>query len=426
MGRVWTDEYRLQLWLRIEIAACEGWARLGRVPAAALENIKAKAAFSWERVQEIEKTTNHDVLAFTTNVAEYVGDDAKYIHLGLTSSDVLDTALALQLTAAADILLGRLDELAAALREQALAHKYTLQIGRTHGIHAEPVTFGLKFALWFCEMKRQRERLVHAREDIRTGKISGAVGTFANVDPRVEEHVCRTLGLNAAPVSTQIIQRDRHAFFVMTLAGIGATLEKIATELRNLQRTDIGEVEESFSKGQKGSSAMPHKKNPITGERICGMARLLRGYALTALENVALWHERDISHSSAERVILPDATIALDYMLAKTTALIRGLRVYPEQMQANIEKTHGLIFSQRLMLALVDKGLSREDAYALTQKNAMAAWENQSSFCDYALADAEIAQRLSGEEIKALFDYAYHTAQVDEIFRRAGLTESKA
>ncbi|MDR1069599.1 MAG: adenylosuccinate lyase [Gracilibacteraceae bacterium] len=423
MGRLWTDEYRLELWLRIEIAACEGWARLGRVPAASLENIKARAAFSWERVREIEKTTNHDVLAFTTNVAEYVGEDAKYIHLGLTSSDVLDTALALQLTAAADLLLARMDELAAALREKALAYKFTLQIGRTHGVHAEPVTFGLKFALWFDEIKRQRKRLVHAREDVRAGKISGAAGTFANVDPRVEEHVCRALGLKAAPVSTQIIQRDRHAFFVTVLAGIGATLDKIATELRHLQRTEVREVEENFTKGQKGSSAMPHKKNPVTGERISGMARLLRGYAVTALENVALWHERDISHSSAERVILPDAAIALDYMLAKTTALVSGLRVYPEQMKENLEKTRGLIFSQRVMLALVDKGMSREDAYALTQKNAMAVWEGQSSFHERVLADADIRRRLSEEEIAALFDYGCHTAQVEEIFRRAGLAE---
>jgi adenylosuccinate lyase len=424
MGRVWTDEYRLALWLRIEIAVCEGWAKLGRIPPAAVENIKAKASFSLTRVQEIEKITNHDVLAFTTNVAEYVGDDAKYIHLGLTSSDVLDTALALQLTTAADILLGRIDDFMAALRAQALAHKYTLQIGRTHGIHAEPITCGLKFALWHDEMRRQRERLVHAREDIRAGKISGAVGTFANVDPRVEEHVCQTLGLKAAPVSTQIIQRDRHAFFVAVLAGVGATLDKIATELRNLQRTDIHEAEEAFAQGQKGSSAMPHKKNPITGERISGMARLLRGYALTALENVALWHERDISHSSAERVILPDAAIILDYMLSKAAALVRNLRFFPEQMLSNIEKAHGLIFSQRVMLALVDKGLSREDAYALVQKNAMAAWDSRRSFRDHVLADRDVMDRLSEAEVAALFDYEYHTARVDEIFRRAGLTAS--
>jgi adenylosuccinate lyase len=279
----------------------------------------------------------------------------------------------------------------------------------------------MKFALWHDEMLRQRERLVHAREDVRAGKISGAVGTFANVDPRVEEHVCRVLGLKAAPVSTQIIQRDRHAFFVTVLAGIGATLDKIATELRNLQRTDVHEAEEAFAPGQKGSSAMPHKKNPITGERISGMSRLLRGYALAALENVALWHERDISHSSAERVLLPDATIALDYMLAKATALVRGLRVFPEQMRENIEKVHGLIFSQRVMLALVDKGVSREDAYALVQKNAMLSWDNKRSFQDYVLGDAEIRRHLSETEVAALFDYGYHTARVDEIFRRAGL-----
>lgn len=331
MGRVWTDQHRLELWLKIEIAACEGWSKIGKIPEEAVRVIREKASFSWERVKEIEEITHHDVLAFTTNVAENVGEPAKYIHLGLTSSDVLDTALSLQMVEAADILLKKLQRLEAALKTRALEHKDTLMMGRTHGIHAEPITMGLKFALWYEEIKRQTRRMEFAREEIRVGKISGAVGTFANVDPQVEEWVCASLGLSPAPISTQVLQRDRHAFYVTTLAGVASSLDRIATELRNLQRTDVHEVEEPFAKGQKGSSAMPHKKNPITGERICGMARVIRGNAQTALENVSLWHERDISHSSAERIILPDSTIALDYVLEKMIKLIEGLRVFPEK-----------------------------------------------------------------------------------------------
>lgn len=421
MGKIWKDEYRLQLWLKIEIAACEGWAEIGKIPQAAVRVIKEKAAFSWERVKEIEETTHHDVLAFLTNVAENVGDEAKYIHLGLTSSDVLDTALSLQLVEATDILEKKLDKLIDVLGAKALQYKDTLQMGRSHGIHAEPITFGLKFALWYEEMKRQKERLLFAKEEIRVGQISGAVGTFANVDPRVEEWVCRELGLKPAPVSTQIIQRDRHAFYVSVLAGIACSLDKIATEIRNLQRTDVHEVEEPFAKGQKGSSAMPHKKNPIIAERICGMARLIRGNAQVALENVALWHERDISHSSAERVILPDSTIALDYILQKMTQTLEGLRVFSEQMLENIEKVYGLIFSQRVMLALVEKGVSRETAYAWVQRNALKAWDTRSSFQDYVLKDAEIQGVLNPEEVAELFDYAYHTKNIDYIFRRVGL-----
>jgi adenylosuccinate lyase len=421
MGKIWTDEHRLELWLKIEIAACEGWAKLGKIPQEAVEVIREKASFSWERVQEIEEITHHDVLAFLTNLSETVGDEAKYIHLGLTSSDVLDTALSLQMVEAADILLNKLEKLEAALKKRALEHKDTLMMGRTHGIHAEPITLGLKFALWYEEIKRQKARMNYAREEVRVGKISGAVGTFANIEPEVEEWVCQALDLNPAPVSTQVLQRDRHAFYLTTLAGVASTLDKIATELRNLQRTDVHEVEESFAKGQKGSSAMPHKKNPITGERISGLARVIRGNAQTALENVALWHERDISHSSAERVILPDSTIALDYMLHKMTQLIEGLQVYPEQMLENIGKVVGLIFSQRVMLTLVEKGISRENAYAWVQRNAMKAWDTKVEFKTLVLNDTEIREYLNEEEISGLFDYGYHTKHVDTIFKRAGL-----
>ncbi len=421
MGKVWTDEHRLTLWLQVEIAACEGWAKVGKIPPEAVKVIREKAAFTWERVKEIEDITQHDVIAFLTNVAENVGDEAKYIHMGLTSSDVLDTALSLQLVEASDIILGKIEKLITVLGRRAKEHRDTLMMGRTHGIHAEPITLGLKFALWYDEMIRQKQRLVFAREEIRVGKISGAVGTFANVHPKVEEWACLQLNLKPAPVSTQIIQRDRHAFYVTTLAGIASTLDKIATELRNLQRTDVREVEEAFAKGQKGSSAMPHKKNPITPERISGLARLLRGNAQVALENVALWHERDISHSSAERVILPDSTIALDYMLHKMIRLIDGLEVFPEQMKANIDKVCGLIFSQRVMLALVDKGMSRETAYEWVQRNALIAWETKEDFKVLVLRDAEISKYLTEEEVHTLFDYTYHTKHVIDIFKRVGL-----
>lgn len=421
MGKIWEDENRLSLWLEIEIAACEGWAKVGKIPEEAVQVIKEKAAFSWDRVKEIEETTQHDVLAFLTNVAENVGDEAKYIHLGLTSSDILDTALSLQLVQASDILLKKIDKLIEVLALKALQYKNTLQIGRSHGIHGEPITFGLKFALWYEEMKRQKERLLFAKEEIRVGQISGAVGTFANVDPVVEEWVCRSLRLKPASVTTQIIQRDRHAFYVSVLAGIASSLDKVATEIRNLQRTDVHEVEEAFAKGQKGSSAMPHKKNPITAERICGLSRVLRANAQVALENVALWHERDISHSSAERVILPDSTIALDYILQKTIQMLEGLRVFPEQMLENIEKVYGLIFSQRVMLSLVDKGISREESYAMVQRNAMKAWDTRSSFKEYVLQDKEIREVLTSEEVEELFDFGYHTKNIDYIFKRIGL-----
>lgn len=423
MGKIWQDEYRLSLWLKIEISACEGWARIGKIPPEAVEVIKNKAAFSWDRVKEIEETTHHDVLAFLTNVAENVGDEAKYIHLGLTSSDVLDTAFSLQLVEASDLLLAKIDSLIEILGRKAIEYKDTLQMGRSHGIHAEPITLGLKFALWYDEFRRQKERLLSAREEIRVGQISGAMGTFANVDPQVEEWVCRRLGLKPAPVSTQIIQRDRHAFYLGVLAGIASSLDKVATEIRNLQRTDVHEAEEPFAKGQKGSSAMPHKKNPIISERICGMARLVRANAQVALENVALWHERDISHSSAERVIFPDSTIILDYMLHKMIQIIEGLRVFPDQMLKNMEKVFGLVFSQRVMLALIDKGMSREESYALIQRNALQAWEKKENFKELVLADKDIMRLLNEELIEELFDYRYHTRNIDYIFKRVGLLD---
>ena len=421
MGGIWTDEHRLTLWLKIEIAACEGWAKLGKIPKEAVEVIREKASFSWERVQALEEVTQHDVLAFLTNVAENVGDEAKYIHLGLTSSDVLDTALSLQLVEAADLLLTKMEGLEVVLCRRALEHRDTIMMGRTHGIHAEPITFGLKIAVWYEEIRRQKRRLAFAREEIRVGKISGAVGTFANVDPQVEAHVCQVLDLEPALISTQILQRDRHACFMTALAGIASSLDKMATEIRNLQRTDVHEVEEAFGKGQKGSSAMPHKKNPITPERICGMARVVRANAQVALENVALWHERDISHSSAERMILPDSTIALDYMLHKMTQLMDRLQVYPEQMKENIDKGYGLIFSQRVMLTLVEKGVSRENAYALVQRNAMEAWNTKEQFQSLLNRDPKIREFLDEQEISTLFDYAYHTKHVGDIFKRLGL-----
>ncbi|HEX3016094.1 MAG TPA: adenylosuccinate lyase [Desulfobacteria bacterium] len=423
MGAIWADESRFSKWLKIEVLACEAWAELGKIPTEAVQVIKAKAAFQVDRIAEIEEVTRHDVLAFLTNVAENVGDEAKYIHLGMTSSDVLDTSLAMQMVEAADIILAKLETFAAVLKEQAVKYKDYMMMGRTHGIHAEPVTLGLKFALWYDEVNRNIERMQHARKNIAVGKISGAVGTFANIDPRVEEHVCAKLGLKPAPASTQILQRDRHAEYLTTLAVIASSLDKFATELRNLQRTDIHEVEEPFAKGQKGSSAMPHKKNPITCERVAGLARVLRGNAVAALENVALWHERDITHSSVERVIIPDSTIALDYTLSKLTWVVKNLVVYPENMHANMEKTLGLIFSQRVMLTLVEKGTARETAYALVQRNALESWRTQEKFKDLVLRDQEIMAILSPAEVEGLFDYSYHTKNIDYILRRTGVLE---
>lgn len=421
MSAIWSEENKFQKWLDTEVAACEALAHLGRIPSEALDQIKEKAGFDVERISEIEKVTRHDVLAFLTAVAEKVGDASKYIHLGMTSSDVLDTSLAVQMKEACGLLISRVEELMSEIGEKALEHKYTLMIGRSHGVHAEPITFGLKMALWYTELGRDLVRLQRARDVVSVGKISGAVGTMANIDPRVEEYVCAKLGLKPAEISTQIVQRDRHAELMSALAITASSLDKFATEIRGLQRTEILEVEEPFVKGQKGSSAMPHKRNPVVCERISGLARVIRGNSQAALEDIVLWHERDISHSSVERIILPDSTILLDYMLVKFTAIMKGLIVYPENMLANLNKTKGLIFSQRVLLALVGKGLLREEAYALVQRNALAAWNNREDFKELLFKDEDISRYLSRKEIESLFDFDYHMRNIDYLFKRAGL-----
>ncbi len=421
MKKIWTDENRFQQMLDVEIYACEAMCNMGLIPKEAYEDIRTKARFDIQRIAEIEEVTRHDVIAFLTAVGENIGDASKYVHMGMTSSDVLDTALSVQMKQAAELLLGKLHALRDILARRAKEFKYTLCIGRTHGIHAEPVTFGLKLALWTMEVDRQIVRLTAAKDSVSVGMISGAVGNFANISPRVEEHVCRRLDLRPALVSTQVIQRDRHAHFLTTLALVGASLEKFATEIRNLQRTDILEVEEAFAKGQKGSSAMPHKRNPITAERVAGLSRVLRGNAVAAMENVALWHERDITHSSVERVIIPDSCLLLDYMLHLFTNIVTNLVVYPENMMKNVNKTQGLVFSQQVLLALVEKGLLREKAYEMVQRNALNAWHNQIDFQYLILQDEEIMQYLSKDEVEAIFDYDYYTKNIDYIFNRAGL-----
>ncbi|AEF94608.1 adenylosuccinate lyase [Desulfotomaculum nigrificans CO-1-SRB] len=421
MKHIWSDQNKFQKWLDVEIAACEAMAELGQIPRQALENIKARASFTVERILEIEEVTRHDVIAFLTCVAENVGEDSKYIHMGLTSSDVVDTAQSVRMKEAGEILLKRLEKLRSVLLDKAVEHRQTLMIGRTHGIHAEPMTFGLKMLLWVAETERNIERLQKAIKTISVGAISGAVGTYANIDPKVEAYVCRKLGLKPARVSTQILQRDRHAEYLTTMAIIASSLDKFATEIRNLQRTDILEAEEYFNKGQKGSSAMPHKRNPITAENVSGLARVVRANAMAALENVPLWHERDISHSSAERVIIPDSTTALDFMLYRFTGIMEKLLVYPENMKRNLEKTLGLVFSQRVLLALVDKGLTRERAYELVQRNAMEAWHSGKKFKDLLLADQDIMALLTPEELAGLFDYSYHLKHIDDIYARFGL-----
>ncbi|MDD2585636.1 MAG: adenylosuccinate lyase [Syntrophomonadaceae bacterium] len=421
MGTIWAEESKLKNWLQIEIAACEGWAELGHVPAAAVATIKQKADFNIERIRTIEAEVHHDVIAFLTNVAENVGDVSKYIHLGMTSSDILDTGLAMQMRDSADLILGKLHKLRAIVEEKAQKYKYTLCIGRTHGIHGEPTTFGLKMALWYSELERDIKRLEQAREVISYGAISGAVGNFAHLNPQVEEYVCARLGLKPCPVSTQIIQRDRHAQFITTLALIASSLEKMATEIRNLQRTEILEVEEPFRQGQKGSSAMPHKRNPIMSERVAGLSRVLRGNALTAMENVVLWHERDLTHSSVERVIIPDSCILLDYMLEKFITVIADMVVYEDHMLDNINHTGGLVFSQELLLALVGKGLLREEAYQLVQKNAMQSWKEKLDFKQLILADAEVMKYISPAELDNVFDLGPYTKNIDHIFKRCGL-----
>ncbi len=421
IGRIWSEEHKFRIWLEIEILACEAQAQLGRIPAAAVQEIRKKARFDVKRIQQIEGQTHHDVIAFLTNVAEYVGEASRYIHYGMTSSDVLDTALAVQMKQAGELIQQKLEQLIGVVKQQARAHRHTLMVGRTHGVHAEPITLGLKLAVWYAELQRHYQRLEAAIQRIAVGKISGAVGTYDHLEPFVETYVCRKLGLQPAPISTQILQRDRHAEYVAVLAQMGATLEKMAVEIRHLQRTEVLEVEEPFRRGQKGSSAMPHKRNPILSERITGLARLLRGNLVAALENVALWHERDISHSSVERVILPDTTIAVYYMLEKMGQIIRDMVVHPDQMKSNLEKSRGLIFSQAILLHLIDKGLTREEAYRLVQRNALRVWEKKTDFLSEIKKDPEITAHLSAEDIDRICSWQKRLKHMDIIFERLGI-----
>lgn len=418
MAKIWEPENKFQKWLAVEIAVCEAWARLGEIPKKSLEIIKKKARFDVNRIDEIEKTVKHDVIAFLTSVSENVGRDSRYIHKGLTSSDIVDTALALLMREALDIIITDIKGLMKTLKMQAFKYKNIPCIGRSHGVHAEPMTFGLKFALWYEDAKRNLERLKKTREVISIGKLSGAVGTFSNIPPRVEEMVCKKLGLKPEPVATQVVQRDRHAEYMNTLALIGSSIEKVALEIRHLQRTEVLEAEEPFEKGQKGSSAMPHKRNPVGCENLCGLVRVVRANAMSAMENIALWHERDISHSSVERVIIPDSTILVDYMVVRLTNILKGLHVYPNRMIENIDKSYGLYNSQRVLLKLTEKGLNREDAYQLVQRNAMQSWENRKDFKEVLRQDAQIKKHLSLQEIDKIFDLSYYLKNVDYIFKR--------
>jgi adenylosuccinate lyase len=421
MMAIWEPQHRFDTWLRVELLACEAWAELGKVPREALAVIRKRAGYDLNRIQEIEREVRHDVVAFVSAVAERVGPEARYIHLGLTSYDVVDTALAVQLQEAATILIEELEALRLVLADLARRNKQTVMVGRTHGVHAEPLTFGLKLALWYTEAGRDLDRLRRAKETVACGKLSGAVGTFAHLPPFIEQYVCVRLGLTPAPISSQILSRDRHAEFLLTLALIGTSLDKFATEIRHLQRTEVLEVEEPFVEGQKGSSAMPHKRNPVACEQVSGLARLLRSYAQAGLENVPLWHERDISHSSVERVVLPDATILLDYLLVRFRGILEGLQTYPDRMRQNLELTGGLVFSEAVLLALVGKGLSRDEAYRLVQRHAMTAWESREPFKPLLLADPEVRRHLSPAEIENCFDLGYHLRHLDEIFARVGL-----
>jgi len=418
MGRIWSEENKLATWWRVELEVCRVQNERGIIPDEALQEIESRAKFSVKRIQEIEEEVKHDVIAFLTNISENVGPAARFIHKGMTSSDLLDTALALQLSEAGQLILADLNQLEKILTEKSIEYKDCLMIGRTHGVHAEPITFGFKLIIFREEIRRHIKRFELALDDIRVGKISGAVGTYQHIEPEVEERVCHNLGLEPAPVTNQIIQRDRHAFFIATLALIGTTLEKIATEIRHLQRTEVLEVEEFFSEGQKGSSAMPHKRNPVLSERICGMARLLRGYAVTAMENIPLWHERDISHSSNERVILPDACICADFILNEMSKVLTNLLVYPENMRRNLEGMHGLIFSQEIMLAIIEKGASREEAYTIVQNNAMKVWQSGSDFKELLLKDENVLKWLNPAEIESYFNYEKVLTRINRIFER--------
>lgn len=418
MGRLWEMGNRYQKWLDVEIAVCEAWAEQGEIPESDMRAIREKAGFDIGRIDEIEKTTRHDVIAFLTSVEESVGAESRFIHKGLTSSDVVDTALSLLMREAADIIIRGIRELMDVLKIQAFKYKDTLCMGRSHGIHAEPMTFGLKFALWYEDAKRSLQRIERAKEVISVGKISGAIGTFSNIPPELEEIVCSKLGLTPEPVATQVVQRDRHAEYIISLALIAACIEKIATEIRHLQRTEVLEVEEPFAVGQKGSSAMPHKKNPTGSENLCGLARIIRSNVISALENIALWHERDISHSSVERVTIPDSTILTDYMLSRITSILKDLHLYPERMEANVNKSYGLYNSQRVLLSLTEKGVARQDAYAMVQKNAMESWRNGTNFMELLQKDSNITRHLSLSEIEVIFDLGYYLRNVDYIFKR--------
>jgi adenylosuccinate lyase len=418
MARIWDAENRYAKWLEVEIAACEAMAEEGLIPPESLDNIKKKARFSVDRILQIEEETKHDVIAFLTNVAEYVGPDSRFIHLGLTSSDILDTSFAMLLRDAMTMIIDDLKQFMAVIKNKAVEHKHTVMIGRSHGIHAEPITFGLKLAVWYSELRRNRHRLEEALKVISYGKLSGAVGTFANVSPRVEASACRKLGLTPAEISTQILQRDRHAQYFAALAILAGTMEKIAVEIRHLQRTEVLEAEEAFEKGQKGSSAMPHKKNPIGAENISGLARLVRANSLAAMENMALWHERDISHSSVERVIGPDTTILIDYMLHRLSRIVKNLVVYPERMKENLHKMKGLIFSQQVLLKLSTLGLSREKAYEMVQRSALKVWDTGEDFHSLLLEDAELRKYVTEKELEEIFSIAYHLKHVDDIFER--------
>ncbi len=421
MARIWSDENKFNIWLQIEILAVEAHSKLGLVPSEAIDEIKSKAKFDIQRILEIESVVKHDVVAFLTNVAENVGEASKYIHYGMTSSDILDTCLALQMKQAGELITSGLEKLAEVLKRKAIEYKYTLMIGRTHGVHAEPITLGFKFALWYEETKRNIERMKRSTDNIAYGKIAGAVGTYDNVNPFVEKYVCEKLGLKVEPISTQIIQRDRHAEYLNTLAIIASSLEKFATEIRHLQRTEVLEAEEYFSEGQKGSSAMPHKRNPVRCERIAGLARIVRANAIAGMENIPLWHERDISHSSVERVIIPDSTILVDFMLSEMTDIIDKLIVYPERMLRNLNLTKGLIFSQKVLLALVEKGLTRETAYKIVQRNAMRCWKTGENFIDVLKEDEDIIKYLGDGELEKIFDYKSILEKIDFIFEKIGI-----
>ncbi|MDA5561703.1 adenylosuccinate lyase [Exiguobacterium sp. MMG028] len=421
MANIWTDQNKFEAWLKVELYACEAWSELGIIPKEDVQVLWDKASFDVDRILEIEQETRHDVIAFTRAVSETLGEEKKWVHYGLTSTDVVDTALSYLIKQANDILEADLDRFIGILAEKAKAHKYDIMMGRTHGVHAEPTTFGLKLALWYEEMKRNKKRFMAARETIEFGKMSGAVGTFANIDPFIESYVCDKLGIQAAPISTQTLQRDRHAEYMSTLALIATSIEKMATEIRGLQKTETREVEEFFAKGQKGSSAMPHKRNPIGSENMTGLARVIRGHMMTAYENVPLWHERDISHSSAERIIIPDATILLNYMLNRFGNIVKNLTVFPDNMRRNMDRTFGIIFSQRILLGLIEKGWSREAAYDAVQPKAMQAWEEETMFRTLIEEDKEMGAFFTSEELDELFDPRYHVRHVDTIFERCGL-----